>query len=85
MTRAHAQTEGDVLEHAHVPEERVVLKHKPDAALARALIGGASSPCSRTVLRVGRFESRHNPQHRRFAAARRPEERHELPRRHVEG
>ncbi len=34
--RLHAQAEGDVLEDGHVPEQRVVLEHEPDAALLHA-------------------------------------------------
>ena len=35
--RLHAQAEGDVLEHAHVAEQRVVLEHEADVTFARAL------------------------------------------------
>ena len=38
--RPHAKTERDVLEHRHVTEERVMLKHEPDAALAGLPLGG---------------------------------------------
>ena len=43
----HAQAEGDVLEHAHVPEECVVLEDEPDLALARSR-RTTSSPAKRT-------------------------------------
>ena len=33
---AHAQAEGDVLEHAHMPEQRIMLEHEADVALADA-------------------------------------------------
>ena len=35
--RLHAQAEGDVLEHGHVPEQRVVLEHEADLPLAHVL------------------------------------------------
>jgi hypothetical protein len=34
--RLHAQAEGDVLEHRHVAEQRVVLEHEADVPFARA-------------------------------------------------
>ena len=39
IARPHAQAERDVLEHGHVPEERVVLEHEADVAVAGALRG----------------------------------------------
>ena len=36
---AHAQAEGDVLEHRHVPEQRVVLEDEADVALADGRVG----------------------------------------------
>ena len=38
--RLHAQAEGDVLEHRHVAEQRVVLEHEADLALAHVRVGG---------------------------------------------
>ena len=38
--RLDAQAEGDVLEHGHVPEQRVVLEHEADLALAHVRVGG---------------------------------------------
>ena len=38
--RPHAQAEGDVLEHGHVAEQRVVLEHEADLALAHVRVGG---------------------------------------------
>ena len=40
LPRPDAQPEGDVLEHAHVPEQRVVLEDEPHVALAHRLVGG---------------------------------------------
>jgi hypothetical protein len=75
--RPHAQAEGDVLEHRHVPEERVVLEDEADASLARVAIGGV------LVLEddraaIGALEPRDDAQERRLARARRPEQRDEL-------
>ena len=38
--RLDAQAEGDVLEHRHVAEQRVVLEHEADLALAHVHVGG---------------------------------------------
>ncbi len=35
----HPHAEGDVLKHAHVLEQRIVLEHKPDFALASSQLG----------------------------------------------
>jgi hypothetical protein len=43
----HAQAEGDVFEHRHVPEQRVVLEHEADPAVLRAACV-ASSPSKST-------------------------------------
>jgi len=37
--RLHAQAEGDVVEHAHVAEQRVVLEHETDVAIAHVMAG----------------------------------------------
>ena len=37
--RANLQAEGDVLRHGHVPEQRVVLEHEPDAPRADGPLG----------------------------------------------
>ena len=39
VARPHPQAERDVLEHRHVPEQRVVLEHEADAAIARVALG----------------------------------------------
>ena len=46
--RSHAQAEGDVLEHRHVAEQRVVLEHEADVALARTVAGVTSSSSKST-------------------------------------
>ena len=82
--RPHAEPEGDVLEHRHVAEERVVLEHEADAAVADVLRRGILV-VEQDGPRVGDLEARDDPQQRRLAGARRPDQRDELPARHVEG
>ena len=82
-SRSHAEAERDVLEHRHVAEERVVLKHEPDAALARLPVRRVLAVEQHAAL-VGRFEPGNDAQQRRLAAARRAEQRHELARAHLE-
>ena len=77
--RAHAQAERDVLEDRHVPEQRVVLEHEADAAVARVARRGVF-PVEQHGPRVGRLQPRDDPQHRRLAGAGRPEQRDELAR-----
>ena len=57
LTRLDAQAERDVLEHRHVPEQRVMLEDEADAALAR-VASVASSPWNRIFAAVGQFEAR---------------------------
>ena len=78
--RPHAQAERDVLEHRHVPEERVVLKHEADAALADLPVRRVLA-VEQHAAPIGRLEPGDDAQQRRLAAARRPEQRHELARR----
>ena len=49
--RLHAQAEGDVLEHRHVPEQRVVLEHEADAGARARGASVASSPWKRIAAR----------------------------------
>ena len=80
----HAQAEGDVLEHRHVPEQRVVLEHEADLALARVRRRSRPRRANRTLPASGVFEARDDAQQRGLAAARRPEQRDQLARRDVE-
>ena len=82
-SRPHAQAERDVLEDRHVTEERVVLKHEADAALAD-LPAGRILAVEEHAAAIGRLEPRHDAQQRRLAATRRPEQRHQLARAHLE-
>ena len=72
-TRLDAQPEGDVVEHRHVPEKRVVLEHETDlAALHRE--PGRIRAVDDDATGIGHFEAGDDPQQRGLAAARRSEE-----------
>ena len=77
------QPEGDVLEHAHVPEQRVVLEHEPDLALAHRLIGRVLAVEADRAA-VGRLQPGDDAQQRGLARPGRAEQRHQLAARHVE-
>ena len=75
--RTHAQAEADIVEHGHVAEQRVVLEHEADIALLhgelqRVLAVEQHAAGGRHV------EAGEDPEQRRLARARRPEQRHEL-------
>ena len=81
--RLHAQAEGHVVEHRHVPEQRVVLEHEADLALAHVLVGRVLAVEQDAA--VGRvLEAGDDAQQRRLAAARRAEQRDELAGRELE-
>ncbi len=80
---AHAEPEGDVVEHAHVPEERVVLEDEADVALADADVGDVLVVVAHGAA-VGDLESRDDPEQRGLAGARGPEQGEERPARHLE-
>jgi hypothetical protein len=75
--RLHAQAEGDVLEHCHVAEQRVVLEHEADVPLTRAL-----RQCVLAVegdfARIRPVEAGDDPQQRGLAGARGSEQRQQL-------
>ena len=80
---AHLEREGEVLRHAHMGEESVVLEHHAQPALVRRT--------ARNVLALqqdrsgrGRLEPGQHHQRRRLAAARRPQQGQELARRDIE-
>ena len=72
--RLDLESEGDVFEHRHVTEQRVMLKHESDLAVP-------DRPQSRILAieqhlsRIGDFETRDDAQQRGLAAARGPEQR----------
>jgi hypothetical protein len=81
----HAQAEGDVLEHRHVPEQRVVLEDEADLALARPACRVTSSPWNSTCASlVGEFQAGDDAQQRGLAGAGGPEQRDQFAGRHVE-
>src|SRR5450432_850182 len=80
---AHAQAERDVVEHAHVFEQRVVLEHETDAPFLHAQVGGVDVAETDTAL-VDRLQSRNRTQQRGFAGAGRPEQREQFARRDLE-
>ena len=80
---AHLQPEGDVARDVPVREERVVLEDGVDRALVRR-DGRSVPPRDRERAGVRPLEARHEPQQRRLAAARGPEQRDELARRHLQ-
>ena len=75
---AQLEPEAEVLVHAHVRVERVVLEHHRDVAVARPQL--RSRPRSPIRMRPSVTSSRpgDHPQQRRLAAARRADEHHEL-------
>ena len=58
LARLDAQAEGDVLEHRHVAEQRVVLEHEADLALAHVAAGGVFA-VEQHVAGVGVLQARH--------------------------
>src|SRR6266498_3349925 len=74
---AHAQAVAEVVPHAHVRVEGVVLEHHRDVAVARLQAGDVSiADADRAV--VDRLEARDHPQQGRLAAAGGTDEHHEL-------
>ena len=66
--RLDTQAEGHVLEHRHVAEQRVMLEHKTDLALAYVDLGGVLAS-ERYAARVSRFQPGNDAQQRGLAAA----------------
>ena len=75
--RLHPQAERDVLEHRHVAEQRVMLKHEADMALAGAVRQRVLA-VERNLAGVGPVQPGDDPQQRGLARARRPEQRQQL-------
>ena len=75
--RTHAQPERHVLEHGHVAEQRVVLEHEADVALADAARQRVVAVEQHLSL-VRPFEAGDDAQQRRLAGARRAEQRNQL-------
>jgi hypothetical protein len=82
-TGAYAETEGHVLIHAHVTEQRVVLEHEPDLTLAHRLRGRVLA-VEVNGAPVGGLQPGDDPEERGLARARGAEEGHQLAAGHVE-
>ena len=77
------EAEGDVLEHAHVAEQGVVLEHEPDLALAHRLVGGVLALEADHAL-IGRLQAGDDPEQRGLAGARGAQQGDQLAAGHVE-
>src|SRR5271170_3099052 len=77
LPRQHAQAEGDVLEHRHVPEQRVMLKDETDLALADA-DGAGVLAMEQHLAGVRCLQPRDYSQQRGLARARQPQQRDQL-------
>ncbi len=75
--RPHAQSEGDVFEHPHVPEQGIVLKNEAHAALAGANAKDAFTLESH-ITRIRPIETGDDAQKSRFAGTGRPEKRQQF-------
>jgi len=76
--RPHPQTEGDILEDRHVPKEGIVLEDEPHAAVP-GMPGGHVLSVEEHPARIGTLQACDDPQERRLARSRRPQEGHEFP------
>ena len=86
LRRPHApdaQRELDVLAHRHVAEERVVLEHETNAALA-GVHEGDVAPVQRDAAVIDAGQAGNSAQQRALAAAARPEQHEELAARDLE-
>ncbi len=75
--RQHTHPEGDVFEHRHVAEQRVVLKYEADFALAHA-DGARILAVEHHFAAVWSLQARDYPQQRGLARAREPQQRDQL-------
>ena len=75
--RLHPQAEGDVLEHRHVAEQRVMLEHEADMALAGAARQRVLA-VERHLAGIRPVEAGDDPQQRGLARAGRPEQRQQF-------
>lgn len=81
--RLHAQTERDVFEHRHMPEQRVMLEHESNLPFARADLRNVFA-IQHDLACIGMFEACNHAQKRGLAATRWPEQRDEFARPKVE-
>src|SRR5688572_29866659 len=81
MPRANAESERDILKHAHVLKERVMLKDETNLPLTHAASRDVLAVEQNTALAVlvRNFQPRDNPQQRRLARARGAQQGEKLP------
>jgi hypothetical protein len=78
-SRTYAQAEGDVLEHAHVLEQRIVLKHEANLTLTH-MTCGCILAIEQHLSEIRLFQTRNDAQQRCLAAAGRSQQRSQLAR-----
>ena len=69
LDAAHFEAVADVLRHRHVGKQRIALEHHADVASLDRQHRYVVRAEQDTSARIGRFEPRDDPQHRRLAAA----------------
>ena len=77
-TALDAETEGDVVEHRHVAEQRVVLEHEADIAVARRGSRPPAGNASFSAAGIRPVQAGEDAQQRGLARSRRAEQRQEL-------
>ena len=75
--RFDPQSEGDVVEHGHVPEQRVMLEHETDLAVAH-VGGGGVLLVEKHLAVIRRLQTGDDPQQGGFAAAGWPQQAHQF-------
>ena len=75
--RQHGQAEGDVVEHRHVAEQRIVLKHEAHAPVARVHVADVGAVEAQLAAALA-FQPGNDAQQRGLAGTGRPEQRHHL-------
>ena len=75
--RLHAQAESDVFKHRHMAEQRIVLEHESDMALAGSA-GERILAVERNLAGVGPIQPGDDAQQRGLARTRRPEQRQQF-------
>src|SRR4029077_20147275 len=83
LARARPQTEGDILEYSHVPEQGIVLEPKAGVALADGAAQGVLS-IEPHFAAIRPFEAGDDAEQGSLARARRPKEREEFARSHFQ-
>ena len=82
-TRQHRQAESDIVEHRHMAEQRVMLKHETDFTIARmqaADVGAVEANMPAGLM----LQPGDNSQQRGFPGTGRPQQRDHLTRRNIQ-